>query len=94
MGKAYILFLIAGALMYVMPYTLTDAIFHHLSLQWFQLIVDNRPKDGEAEAGLSDINDIRNGMFANLMICSAFDDREIVILKVCHICSPIYSLAH
>jgi hypothetical protein len=34
---------------------------------------------------LNDINDIRNGVFAAGQIHLAFDPRDVVILKVCHI---------
>jgi hypothetical protein len=48
--------------------------------------VQNRPKYGEDVEGLDDINDARNGVFAAAQIHNGFDLRDIVVLKVCHIC--------
>lgn len=90
-------FLINEALWYVMHYTCVNAISDHLLfrlLQWFQLIVENRPKYSENVTQLSDINDIRNGVFANNLIHGAFDLRDVVLLKVRHLCPPILSLSH
>jgi hypothetical protein len=41
---------------------------------------------------LVDINNIRNGMFANAQIHIAFDSRSVAVLKVCHI-APACSLS-
>jgi len=57
--------------------------------QWFRLIVENRPNYSEDVAGLGDINDIRNGVFAAAQIRNGFDPRHIVVLKVCHIYLPV-----
>jgi hypothetical protein len=54
-----------------------------LPLQWFCLIVANRPKYGENVANLNDINDVRNGVFSSLQINAVFDQRRVAILKVC-----------
>jgi len=55
--------------------------------QWLSLIVENRPSNSpEAEEGLEDINDVRNGFFAFSSIHVAFESREIAILKVCQSC--------
>lgn len=43
---------------------------------------------------LRDIDDIRNGVFANVLIRRGFDQREAVVLKVCHICLPACPLSH
>jgi hypothetical protein len=51
-------------------------------LQWFRLIVEQRPDNGENVSDLNDINDIRNGVFSSALIHAAFDLRDIVILKV------------
>jgi hypothetical protein len=53
--------------------------------QWLQLIIANRPKHGEEVQDLIDINDIRNGVFANYSIHIAFDRRDVAILKVSHL---------
>ncbi|KAF8495603.1 hypothetical protein BU17DRAFT_78499 [Hysterangium stoloniferum] len=49
--------------------------------EWFQLIVNNRPNCSEDVEDLDNINDIRNGVFANCMIHNLFDSRRIAILK-------------
>lgn len=59
-----------------------------LLFQWFRLIIANRPKYGENVGTLNDINDIRNGVFANAFIHSPFDQRFAVVLKVCRISPP------
>jgi hypothetical protein len=55
--------------------------------QWFRLIVENRPTYNEDVTDLSDINDIRNGMFINTIIHAKFDKRVVVFLKVSHLSS-------
>jgi hypothetical protein len=50
--------------------------------------LENRPNYSEDVAGLGNINDIRNGVFAAAQIHNGFDPRHIVVLKVCHICLP------
>jgi hypothetical protein len=64
--------------------------------QWFRLIVLNRPTNGENVTTLDNINDIRNGIFANSILYCAFDLREVAVLKVRHIWSLAYpfSLTH
>ena len=52
--------------------------------QWLRLIVENRPHYNEKVENLNDINDIRNGIFANELIHKGLDSRIAVILKVCH----------
>jgi hypothetical protein len=42
---------------------------------------------------LSDINDIRNGIFVGGVIHMAFDERHAAVLKVCHICLPACPLS-
>ncbi|KIM46509.1 hypothetical protein M413DRAFT_441595 [Hebeloma cylindrosporum] len=54
---------------------------HRLGSEWLQLIVANRPRYSEDVATLSDINDIRNGVFSNPTIRQGFDQRDIAILK-------------
>ncbi|KAF8523455.1 hypothetical protein BU17DRAFT_63747 [Hysterangium stoloniferum] len=49
--------------------------------EWFRLIVGNRPNYSEDVGDLDDINDIRNGVFANSMIHNVFDSHRIAILK-------------
>ena len=74
--------------------------FHHSLKQWFRLIKTNRPNSEEDVAQLDDINDIRNGVFANVSVCTYFDRRRVVILKVCHVpvcrlsdpCAPYFRL--
>ena len=44
-------------------------------------------------ATLLDINDIRNGIFANTMIHNGFDPRLVAVLKVCQICPPACPLS-
>ena len=41
--------------------------FLPLIFQWLHLIIANRPKYRERVAALNNINDIRNGVFANLI---------------------------
>ncbi|KAF8523452.1 hypothetical protein BU17DRAFT_85740 [Hysterangium stoloniferum] len=55
--------------------------FFEVPKQWFQLIVGNRPNYSEDVGDLDDINDIRNGVFANPLIHHVFDSRDIAILK-------------
>ena len=50
-----------------------------------QLIVADRPNYGEVVDTLVDINDFRNGVFANGPIHQAFDKRMVAILKVSRI---------
>jgi hypothetical protein len=57
-----------------------------LPLQWFRLIVANRPKYGGNVANLNDINDVRNGVFSAIQIHTVFDQRRVAILKVCRVC--------
>jgi hypothetical protein len=64
-----------------------------LLFQWFRLIIENRPNYEEDVTELNDINDIRNGVFANVLVHNFFDRRRIVILKVCHICPPVCPLS-
>ena len=88
-----ILFLMHGVPPYVRHYTRIDAISDELPflpLQWFQLIIANRPTNGENVAQLSDINDIRNGVFSNNSIHTAFDARDVVILRVCRLTPPLF----
>jgi len=61
--------------------------------QWFRLIVENRPSYSENVTALDDINDIRNGVFANVLMHNWFNQRRVVILKVCHICPPACPLS-
>jgi hypothetical protein len=63
-------------------------LFLRLLFQWLQLIVANRPKHAENARTLHNINDIRNGVLANLHIHHLFDQRRLAILKVCHIYPP------
>jgi hypothetical protein len=42
---------------------------------------------------LHDINDIRNGIFANNLIHNGFDPRFAAVLKVCRICPPACPLS-
>jgi hypothetical protein len=42
---------------------------------------------------LHDINDIRNGVFANTLIHDGFDPRFAAVLKVCHNCPPACPLS-
>lgn len=54
--------------------------------QWLRLIVENRPSDNpNDEEGLDDINDIRNGVFTLIQIHGEFDQRRVVVLKVCQV---------
>ena len=57
--------------------------------QWFQLIVQNRPHYDENVATLNDINDVRNGVLANILIHNSFDPRHIAVLKVCLPACPL-----
>lgn len=96
MGLGCISFLIGGALKYVLQSNASISIqsspIYFDELQWLQLIVNNRPSYSEDVTTLSDINDIRNGLFAMEQIHLAFDPRRVAILKVCHICPPIFLL--
>ena len=52
-------------------------------IQWFKLIIQNRPHDDDDDIEeLNDINDVRNGFFANRAIHPFFDARQLAILKV------------
>ncbi|KAI0247736.1 hypothetical protein BJV78DRAFT_1157000 [Lactifluus subvellereus] len=62
-----------GAGLHIIPY--------ERGSEWLRLIVENRPKYSEDVRELHDINDIRNGVFANCMIHKDFDPRSVVILK-------------
>ncbi|KAF7977086.1 hypothetical protein HWV62_4663 [Athelia sp. TMB] len=59
----------------------THIIPHARSSEWFQSIIANRPSYGEDIAGLTDINDIRNGFFSNPNARALFDCRNVAILK-------------
>ena len=48
----------------------------------FSVVTPRRPNDNEGVTGLDNINDIRNGFFASLMIHRAFDQRLIAILAL------------
>jgi len=62
-----------GVAMHIIPY--------QRGSEWFRLIVENRPKYGEHATRLHGINNIRNGVFANLHIHQGFDSRRVAILK-------------
>jgi hypothetical protein len=83
-----ILFPTGGALRYAQQHHCASFISDYLSflwlLQWFQLIIANRPKYDEKVEDLVDVNDIRNGLFATDNVHRAFDPREVAILKVSH----------
>ena len=86
---ACIPFPLNGVLMYVRHSSFAGVIPDHLPslpLQWFRLIVENRPHDGENVTDLNDINDIRNGVFSATQIHTVFDARHIAILKVRSVC--------
>ncbi|KAF7971956.1 hypothetical protein HWV62_19423 [Athelia sp. TMB] len=59
----------------------THIIPHARGSEWFQSIIANRPSYGEDIAGLTDINDIRNGFFSNPNARALFDCRNVAILK-------------
>ena len=59
-----------------------DLIVSLRLIQWFRLIVENRPSYDENVETLTNINDIRNGILAHMMIHHGFDLRRIAILKV------------
>ncbi|EDR05166.1 uncharacterized protein LACBIDRAFT_294884 [Laccaria bicolor S238N-H82] len=63
----------AGDGMHIIPYKRGS--------EWFRLIVENRPSYDEEVESLEDINDIRNGVFASMMINRIFDQRLVAILK-------------
>jgi hypothetical protein len=52
--------------------------------QWLRTIALNRQRYGEDVDNL-DINDIRNGILAFSGIHSAFDVRDVAVIKVCQI---------
>jgi hypothetical protein len=54
--------------------------------------VENRPSCSENVRELHDINDIRNGVFANTLIHSGFNPRRLAILVVCHNLSNYFCL--
>ena len=58
------------------------------------MIVENRPTHDEDEEDLTDINDVRNGVFAINTIHRTFDLRKVVVLKVCHIRWHMFDLTH
>jgi hypothetical protein len=53
-----------------------------VSVQWFRLIVANRPNDGEDVSTLTSVNDIRNAMLLGYEPHKLFDKRKLVVLKV------------
>jgi hypothetical protein len=62
--------------------------------QWFQLIIANRPNYEEVVEDLTDVNDVRNGVFATENIHRVFDPREVAILKVSCANLIIFDLSH
>ena len=92
---AYILSPINGALRYVRRLFYTGMVSNHLhflrSLQWYMLIVTNRPKDKDNVDKLHGINDIQNGLFVGTNVHRPFDARRLVLLKVCRFCLPMFS---
>jgi hypothetical protein len=56
--------------------------------------VENRPSYSENVTALNDINDIRNGVFANSFVHTAFkvDPPSVAVLKVCHIVRLLFFL--
>jgi hypothetical protein len=76
MQLAYISFPLNGGLRYVRQSSFAGMIpdqLPSLPLQWFRLIVGNRPHNGNNVTNLNDINDIRNGVFSSVMVHAAFD---------------------
>jgi hypothetical protein len=61
-------------------------------LQWLWLILDNRPQYGEDVTQFTDINDIRNGVFALIQIHNDFGPRNIVILRSVTFVYPYFPL--
>jgi hypothetical protein len=49
-----------------------------------------RPCHNENVTDLNDIDDIRNGMFANVLIHNSFDPRLVVVLNVCRFYPGVY----
>ena len=82
-----------GSGMHIVPHRRGDEVYSHYScpgvrakfiilLQWLRLIIENRPHDDDL--GSLTINDIRNGVFgANSLQHPYFDQRKVVVLKVC-----------
>ncbi len=60
----------------------------HLSSQWFQSIVKNRPPYDENVSDLDSINDIRNGMIVQANFHMGLDSGLLAILKVFHSSLP------
>ena len=85
----YISFPISGVLRFVPQSSAGKGSDHFLRLsKWFRLIVENRPNYSEDVTELTDINDIRNGVLASVMVHRGFDPRLAAVLKVCQICPP------
>jgi hypothetical protein len=58
------------------------------------MVINNRPKYGENVEDLTDINDIRNGVFLKSDVHHIFDSREAAILKVRHTRRPMSYISH
>jgi hypothetical protein len=50
--------------------------------QWLNIIIKNRPAEGERLPEEMGINDMQNGMLANFNLHNAFDSRKVAVLKV------------
>ena len=82
-----------GVGMHIIPLRRGDEVCFHYSclgmrakfcimLQWFRLVVDNRPHDENLDSLF--INDIRNGFCADDTLHDHFfEARDVVVLKVC-----------
>lgn len=80
-----------GVLRYVSSVYVLRGISFLWLFQWLRLIVENRPHYSENMRNLNDINDIRNGVFANELIHKGFDSRKAVVLKVYHTLLPKFN---
>jgi hypothetical protein len=47
------------------------------------MIIQNRPHNGEDVGDITDVNDVRNGVFVYSTVHVSLDRRRAVILKVC-----------
>jgi hypothetical protein len=91
MEVVYTLFPLGGVLRYVFNVHVLRGLSFLWLFQWLRLIVENRSHYSENVGNLNDINDIRNGVFANELIHKGFDSRKAVILKVYHTLLPKFN---
>ena len=92
MELVYISFPFSGITKYVVQLwagKISDCRLFVQQSQWLRFIVENRPHHAENVRDLNDFSDIRNGIFSANHIHGPFDQRRVVIFKVCCIYSQV-----